>query len=278
MKMLNILEKLGDTKFDFSQTNTRRESIFSIGQSGKAILTAALPLGVIAATGASAKANTTSVAGAASTATVIDVLNFALTLEYLEAQFYNMGVTSGVIANADLAVFNQIRQHENDHVTFLTNTIESLNGTPVNSPIFDFTAGGAFQPFVLYGDFLALAQAFEDTGVRAYKGQAGNLIGSDAILTAALQIHSVEARHASEVRRLRTKNGLDTSKGWITGNSRGTLPAPTQAVYDGEQNLSQGGITNITSITTVSAAGCQEAFDEPLTDTQVLAIANLFIV
>jgi hypothetical protein len=52
-----------------------------------------------------------------------------------------------------------------------------------------------------YAQFLALAQAFEDTGVRAYKGQAANLISTD-LLTAALQIH-VEARHASEVRRLR---------------------------------------------------------------------------
>jgi rubrerythrin len=277
MKMLNILEKLGDTKFDFSQTNTRRESIFSIGQSGKALITAALPIGVLAAMGTSAKGNTTDVKGTVSTASVVDVLNFALTLEYLEAAFYNMGVSSGVIANADLAVFNQIRQHENQHVDFLTNVIESLGATPVNSPIFDFTAGGNFQPFVLYGDFLALAQAFEDTGVRAYKGQAGNLIGNDVVLTAALQIHAVEARHASEVRRLRTKNGLDTAKAWITGNSRGTLPAPTQAVYNGEENVMQGGV-DVTTITNVGTSSIQEAFDEPLTDAEVLAIANLFIV
>jgi rubrerythrin len=56
---------------------------------------------------------------------------------------------------------------------------------------------------------LALAQAFEDTGVRAYKGQAANLMSKPDLLTAALQIHSVEARHASEVRRLRgQKDGL----------------------------------------------------------------------
>ena len=76
---------------------------------------------------------------------------------------------------------------------------------------------------------LALAQAFEDTGVRAYKGQAGALMGNDNLLTAALQIHSVEARHASEIRRLR---GL---QGWITLDQRGpNMPSATQAVYDGE--------------------------------------------
>ncbi len=278
MKMLSILEKLGETKFDFSETKTRRESLFSISKSGKTLLTAALPIGIIAAVGTDAKASPAGIASTSSTnATVIDVLNFALTLEYLESQYYNLGTSSGVILAGDVAVFNQIKQHENDHVAFLQSTITQLGGTPVNSPIFDFTAGGAFNPFVIYGDFLALAQAFEDTGVRAYKGQAGNLISNDGVLTAALQIHSVEARHASEVRRIRTKNGFDTSKGWITGNSRGTLPAPTQAVYDGEQNVTQGGV-NVTTITSVGSGSIQEAFDEPLTDVQVLAIANLFIV
>jgi|GEM_PF-4100513 len=51
--------------------------------------------------------------------------------------------------------------------------------------------------------FLELSQTFEDTGVKAYKGQAGNLITSPTLLTAALRIHSVEARHAAEIRRLR---------------------------------------------------------------------------
>lgn len=275
MKILEILERLGEQKFDLSQSQSRRESIFSISKSGKTILTAALPVGVLAAMGTSAKANTAGTLE--SNATIVDVLNFALTLEHLEYQYYNMGTASGVIPGTDLAVFNQIKQHEEAHVAFLQSTITSLGGTPVNSPIFDFTAGGNFNPFLVYGDFLALAQAFEDTGVRAYKGQAGNLISNDGVLEAALQIHSVEARHASEVRRLRSKRGFDTAKGWITGNSRGTLPAPTQAVYNGEDNLTQGG-ANVGGLPGVTTAGAQEAFDEILTDSEVLAIASLFIV
>lgn len=207
---------------------------------------------------------------------ITDVLNFALTLEYLESAFYNQGVSSGVIATADLAIFKQIQKHENAHVKFLQDTITALGGSPVSSPTFDFTAGGIFSPFTVYNDFLALSQAYEDTGVRAYKGQAGNLISNNDVLTAALQIHSVEARHASEVRRLRTKKGLDTTKGWITGNNRGTLPSATQAIYDGEENVIQGGV-NLTTITTVGTPALQEAFDEPLTDTQVLAIVKPFI-
>ena len=164
------------------------------------------------------------------------------------------------------------------HVTALQDTIVALSGTPVAKPTFDFTAGGAFNPFTVYAEFLALSQGFEDTGVRAYKGQARNLISNNDVLTAALQIHSVEARHASQVRRLRAKLGLDpANKGWITGNSRGTMPSATQAIYNGEDNVMQGGL-DVTTITTVSSSAIQEAFDEILTDTETLAIAGLFIV
>lgn len=276
MKLLNILEKLGDTSFEVTETQSqsRRESLFTIGKSGKSILQAALPLGIIAALPTDAKAG----GGGKPSASIVDVLNFALTLEYLESSFYAQGNAAlALIPSSDKAIFNQIAKHESQHVAFLKSTIMSLGGTPVNSPNFDFTASGKFNPFFVYGDFLALAQAFEDTGVRAYKGQAGNLITNDTVLQAALQIHAVEARHASEVRRLRAKNGDTSTKGWITGNSRGSLPAETQAVYNGEDNTMQGTL-NVGSVTTVGTNAITEAFDEPLTESETLAIASLFIV
>ena len=271
MNILNIIDKIGAVNFDNAPSKqTRRESLSNLGGIGKNVAKAAIPATVLAAIPTLSNARTTDL--------ITDTLNFALTLEYLESTFYNMGVSSGVIAAADMAIFQQIKKHENAHVTILQDTIMALGGTPVTTPNFDFTASGAFDPFNMYGDFLALSQAFEDTGVRAYKGQAGNLITNNDVLTAALQIHSVEARHASEVRRLRKKNGLDANnKGWISGASRGTLPAATQAVYDGEDNVMQGGV-NVTTITTVGAAAIKEAFDEPLTMSEVLAIANLFIM
>lgn len=171
----------------------------------------------------------------------------------------------------DRAIFEQIEKHEVDHVEFLKAAIESYGGEPVGKPEFDFTAGGMFDPFNNYDQFLALAQAFEDTGVRAYKGQAANLMEEEDLLTAALQIHSVEARHASEVRRLR---GL---KGWITQDERGAgIPEAAQAVYAGEDNVMQGGV-DVRTITPVGEDGITEAFDEPLTKDEVLTIAGLFI-
>lgn len=125
-----------------------------------------------------------------------------------------------------------------------------------------------------YVQLLALAQAFEDTGVRAYKGQAGNLLGSP-FLTAALQIHSVEARHASEIRRLR---GL---KGWVTNNDRSIgMPEATQAVYNGEEIIIQGGldVTTLGAGSPFTMEASTEAYDEPLSGDDATAITSLFIV
>jgi rubrerythrin len=200
---------------------------------------------------------------------VPDILNYALTLEYLEDEFYKLGLAAvALIPDNRKAIFQQISKHEDAHVKFLKSVLTGMSATPVAKPTFDFTAGGTFADvFTNYQTFLTLSQAFEDTGVRAYKGRAGELLGNDVVLTAALQIHSVEARHASMVRRLRAE------KGWITGNDANGLPA---AIYAGEDNVMQGG-ANVTSLG-YSAAIATEAFDEPLTPAQVLAIAGPFIV
>lgn len=251
---------------------SRRDAITK-GASASSKVMAALALGSIPiALGALAK----DVYGQAPS-DVLDVLQFALTLEYLEADFYTRGVAaSGLIPASDLTIFTNIRNHENTHVTALQGLITGKGATPVAKPTFDFTAKGNVAGFNFgasqYATFQVLAQAFEDTGVRAYKGQAGRLINDKAILTAALTIHSVEARHASEVRRLRGK------KGWITGNSRDDLPAFTQGIYDGEDNVTQAGL-DITSLGAGNGgtAGLTEAFDEPLTKAQVLAIVGPFL-
>ena len=134
-----------------------------------------------------------------------DTLNFALTLEYLEAAFYKEGNASGVIPSQYKAVFRTIGQHEDAHVKLLKGV---LGSAAVKAPGVDFTAGGKYADvWENFDTFLALSQTFEDLGVAAYKGQAGNLMGSKEILTVALQIHSVEARHASEVRRIGLKFG-----------------------------------------------------------------------
>ena len=216
---------------------------------------------------------------------IVAILNFALTLEYLESTFYNMAVsTTGLIPATETTSFTQIQAHENEHVSFLSSTITALGGTPVAKPTFDYTAGGTFPDVFAtkdYPTFLALSQTFEDTGVRAYKGQAGGLISNNDVLTAALQIHSVEARHAAHVRQIRATLGA-FQKPWITGAETGGIGTAVAASYAGEDNTDQlavniRGLQSATNNSITPDTVATEAFDEPLTMAAVLAIVQPFI-
>lgn len=211
---------------------------------------------------------------------ITDTLNFALTLEYIEYNFYIKGVaTAGLIpAGPELTALTTIRDHENAHVNFLKIAITALGATPVSftAAQFDFTAHGAFPTvFSDYDTFLAVAQTFEDTGVRAYKGQATNLMANNDILTAALKIHSVEGRHASHIRQMRKARGANV-KPWITLKDSGIGPA-VQASYDGEDLTTQAGV-NVAGINgfAITAIAASEAFDEPLSKAQVTTIVTPF--
>lgn len=221
---------------------------------------------------------------AALPAVVNNILNFALTLEELEYEFYVRGTDAGgLIPAAERPIFMTIRAHELDHRDFLRRT---LGGAARPKPTFDFTAGngsGAGPYAAVFSDyniFKAVAQALEDTGVRAYKGQAAALRPYPDVLTAALTIHSVEARHASRVRRLRGGNmNMDPfGQGWITGNQTDVPGAA--ANYAGEENTMQGGVdlATFTFSEAVALSEITEAFDEPLTQAQVLAIVDPLIV
>ena len=258
MNIYKIIQEIGNVAPEVNENLSRRGMFKQASSFGRNLAIVSLP---IAMGGLFKKAYGNS------KESVTEVLNFALTLEYLEDEFYKKGLAAGaLIPENRKAIFQQIGKHETAHVAFLMSVINSMGATAVSKPIFDFTAKGTYPDvFTNYQTFLALSQAFEDTGVRAYKGRAAELMGNDVVLTAALQIHSVEARHASIVRRLRAENG------WITGNT-GT-PA---VVYEGEDNVIHGG-ANVTSLG-YSAAVATQAFDEPLTPAKVLAIAGLFII
>ena len=141
--------------------------------------------------------------------TDLEILNYALTLEKLEYQFYKQGLgTFDTEAIDQSAVaertgesgesirdrLTSIREHEQKHVNLLSTVIELLGGTPVSGLEFEF-------PYDSFSEFIALAATFEPLGVAAYAGAAPQ-INTELFIPTALSIHSVEANHAAYLRDL----------------------------------------------------------------------------
>lgn len=271
------IEKVDPEVYD--RLDTRRSAMKGFANLGGKLALAAIPLAIgsmFKKAYAGSKSNNE---------TVLQVLNYALTLEYLEAEFYTTAIGKGaalIPAGAAAGAIQTISNHETSHVAFLKTAIAPM-GTAVPKPTFDFSGGkgsgdGPFKDaFTNYALFLAVAQTLEDTGVRAYKGRAAELVKGGDLLTAALNIHSVEARHASHIRQMRKATGVDI-KPWITGVTSGIPAGLVEPNYAGEELPKQASveIVNING-TGTSANAATEAFDEPLTKDQVLAIVSAFI-
>ncbi|MGK2931578.1 MAG: ferritin-like domain-containing protein [Solirubrobacterales bacterium] len=128
---------------------------------------------------------------AASDSGDIEILNYALTLEYLESAFYKEGLKKAGATGALKELINTLSTDEDAHVAALTQTIKDLGGKPVKAPKVAFE----------YADtkaFTALAETIENVGVSAYNGVAPEIKSKD-VLTAAGSIVQVEARHAAAI-------------------------------------------------------------------------------
>ena len=254
------------------------------------------------------------------------VLDFALALEIFENEFYKavLGTSASAAQNDAFATvraaaatvpglvnsLQQIQKHEAAHVTTLQGA-GATNILGLDATKFDFTGarGSGNGPFAKATTdlpfLLQMAQALEDTGVRAYKGQVANLMTQPVILEAALRIHSVEARHASRIRRIRRASAGAPESVRYSGTVRGggfaaagatdlgTQPDAVTAVFaavygpgadavaaPSESNVTQAGV-NLSALTLPSGIGvdaAQEAFDEPLARADVIAIVQPFFI
>jgi rubrerythrin len=278
MNILNILEEISKEDVDiYDRLSPRRRVMQQFYNIGSRVALAAVPLGI--------GSMFSKAYGQAVPAGVINVLQYALTLEHLEGRFYERGSALAPIpAGTAKTALDAIRDSEAKHVAFLKTVITAAGATPVaEKASYDFTAGGTFATvFTSYATFLAVAQVLEDTGVRAYKGRAAELLGQKTYLTAALGIHAVEARHAAKIRYLRRVNGqAPTIKPYITGgNDTGTTAVNNN--YGGmmpESNVDQAGviINKLPGIGgDISFNAATEAFDEPLSAAEVLALVAPF--
>ncbi|MGI4739583.1 MAG: ferritin-like domain-containing protein [Janthinobacterium lividum] len=297
MNLFKLLTDLARVDPDvYGRFDSRRRVFRHLGATGRVLTQAALP-GLLS--GLFQKAyGQTALSGEA-----VTVLNLALSLEYLELYYYRMGLGAGILSAADAVAFTAIRDDEQGHVTALRAILDTAAIPDPGAAAFDYTAGGKVQPFANTANFLAVAQAFEDLGVRAYKGGLTTLFSNKAILRAALSIHSVEARHAAHIRTLR-RGGVGVAgadgggtndslpKSWVSlRDNNGPLPVLTTAIYGpgttaaspAEDNLVQARVNvqvNSSSPSpslALTAAAASEAFDEPLDTQQVRAIAVQFV-
>ncbi len=208
-----------------------------------------------------------------------DILNFALNLEYLEAEFYTVATTGTTLSasgfsgagsgvggpttggkqvtfsdNTVQAVAKELANDEQAHVKLLQGAITGLGGQPVAKPAINLGALGI--GFGSQGEFLTLARVFEDIGVTAYNG-AAPLIQNKAILGYAARILATEAEHAGAIRLLVAQNSVPTTSldgvdhtppmsgtMYFSTNSSGLteVRSPGQVLY-----LAYGGKANATS-------------------------------
>jgi rubrerythrin len=151
-----------------------------------------------AASTASAPASTSSTSASSSSTGDLAILNYALTLEYLETAFYQKVVSAALFNGKVGALIKDFGRQEASHVAALKAAVEKLGGTPAAEPTAKFPITSATQ-------VAGLAYTVENLGASAYLGQAAN-IQSPEVLASALAIHSVEARHAATLGTLVKKS------------------------------------------------------------------------
>ncbi|RZJ93286.1 MAG: ferritin-like domain-containing protein [Hymenobacter sp.] len=315
-KLISDIEQ-ADPEF-LDRINPRRRVFQYLGNAGQKVTAVAVPA-VLASFFNRAYGQTTTLPDP-----VKKVLTLALQLEYLEYHFYNTALSiSGLIPSSETPGITTIRNDEAGHISALRGVLGSAAPSPYLVTDYDYSGGGGTgtgptaSALVPNGTgnvngalFFAAGQAFSDVGQRAYKGGAPtlNTTATKDILEAALNIHSVEARHNSHfrtVRRAIVANTLGSAmapaiapydsapaapKSWISLIDNGGPTAPNgskpasavygpgnpAAMYPAENNTTQAGTDLTTLNSAYTAVAVSEAFDEPLDPNTVQTIALNF--
>ena len=155
-------------------------------------------------------------------ASPLDVLNYALVLEYLENEYYRQARATGLLAGVEADQVARIAADEQAHVAALTTIIADLGGTPQPQPAVDFGAAFASRESLLETAF-----RFENSCMQGYLGAGAHIFGEKELVAAALSIYGVEARHAALI-------GLMAGKPAAGGVFKGPVETPytRQQVYD----------------------------------------------
>ncbi|UTI64254.1 ferritin-like domain-containing protein [Paraconexibacter antarcticus] len=193
-KTTSALDELRD------DPTSRKKFLTRVGGTGGVAAMAVL-LGACGSSNNSSSTSTPAAAGTTAAAASggseqgdLDILNYALTLEHLETDFYNKVIAAGLFKGAQADLLKHFGESEQQHVDALTATIKKLGGTPVAAPKSKFPIKDAMS-------VAKLAATVENLGAAAYLAQAPKIKNAE-VLAAALSIHSVEARHAATLNTL----------------------------------------------------------------------------
>lgn len=274
MSINKILEIAAQTEAEtFTRVSPRRGLLKTVGSK---LAAAAIPMaGLFAPQKAQAQTNDSLHLG----------LFAILRLKYMTAAFYAMASTGEAVENYPAEVRDILRRIADDeakHVKYINDFLMSTHGSVPPKPYYDFTGSGAgpyATVFTNYAMFLTLAQVFEDTCVRAIKGQFSRFNGNiGSIQEFVATIHTVDARHSTMIRMMRKNIGIDI-KPWITDNNRDIPNNFTQRTYNSESIHIQANIdlTNINGYT-ITREQVTQAFDEPLLEADLDIIMQPFIV
>ncbi|GGG30760.1 ferritin-like domain-containing protein [Hymenobacter glacieicola] len=297
MDFLTLLARIADlspaTTFP-SDVSARRTALTRLGQAGAAVLPP-----VLAALPSLADAKVLN------NSTILDAIKLALTLEYLESEFYTRALalpnaTTFFGSAENRNAIQTIATHENQHVALLQRLLTEAGAVIPAKPNFDFTGSKNGAQSALYPDvftnldtFLKVAQLLEDAGVRAYKGQVEFLVSDNYLLEAFVRTHSTEARHASHIRTMRRQRGA-VVKSWVSPSDAAitTAGSTPDKAYAGEATTAQytPGPRVVPFETTLPInvgdpllnreallAKVAEAFDEPVDAATATELAQLFI-
>lgn len=269
-KLAEIIQQTDETSFE--QVSPRRGILKSFG-----LKVAAITLPFMAGSALNKAYGQT-------TDNLIDTLNYALMLKYMQHELYRIALDAKepLIPEDAMDAFKKILADKQGHVDILKFLINDLGGTVNDAPSFDFSGGqgktvGPFaKVFNNYLSFLEMAQMMEDSIVRAYIHVAGSLTSRDTLIYHIFKIRSMDSRHAAHIRAIRVPYGV---KPWITKNETGIDNPAVIPFYANEQNTVQKGI-NMVGVNgyPLDAAAVTEAFDEPIDRPAATDLFGMFVV
>ncbi|OSZ82731.1 hypothetical protein CAP35_05565 [Chitinophagaceae bacterium IBVUCB1] len=265
MKLTDILKELEQVQSEaFEEKADRRHILRNLGFKVAKI---ASPFAIAGLTVNKVAAKTTDI--------LAEAIVFMLNMSYMQADFYKQALAvGGLIPDSQKGGFQKILKDKNAHIAYWISHLNKTGNVVPTVPAYDFTGKGTLPKTLSdYKAFLTLAHAIEDAGVRMYLTGIDMLISNKAFRSDAMNMATVNARHAAHVRLLRRNTGVDMMP-WVSGTEAYSLVGEIKKAYQNEDNTNQLKVSTVgINGFDISFNAATEAFDEKMG----LADAEIFM-